>query len=112
MVRDFMQKKDTYVLQDRYIAEFMEKYERLNLEGYNSGGYAYRESKKIFNRAQEESKGQHRSNLKDVSSLQESIKVNLSTMNTQDIQGRRLTLFDKLKKTVGIRVAEETDPDL
>jgi len=48
MVRGFMQTKDKYALSDRYIAEFMEKYERLNLEGYNAGGYAYRESKKIF----------------------------------------------------------------
>ena len=31
MIRDFMQEKDKYVLQDRYVSEFMEKYERLNL---------------------------------------------------------------------------------
>lgn len=56
MIRSFMQTKDKYVLSDRYISEFMEKYERLNLEGYNSGGYAYRETKKIFSRAEEEHK--------------------------------------------------------
>jgi len=56
MIRSFMQQKDKYVLSDRYVAEFMEKYERLNLKGYNSGGYAYRESKKIFARSEEENK--------------------------------------------------------
>jgi len=56
MIRSFMQQKDKYVLSDRYVAEFMEKYERLNLKGYNSGGYAYRESKKIFARSDEENK--------------------------------------------------------
>ena len=34
----------------------MEKYEKLNLQGYNSGGYAYKESKKIFAKAEEENK--------------------------------------------------------
>jgi len=31
MIRDFMQEKDKYMLSDRYVSEFMEKYERLNL---------------------------------------------------------------------------------
>ena len=44
LIRSFMQQKDKYYLSDRYVAEFLEKYERLNLQGYNSGGYAYRES--------------------------------------------------------------------
>lgn len=42
------------MLKDMYVAEFMEKYEHHNLAGYNSGGYAYRESKKIFARAEED----------------------------------------------------------
>ena len=54
MIRTFMQQKDKYLLSDRYVPEFMEKYERLNLQGYNSGGYAYKESKKIFAKAEEE----------------------------------------------------------
>ena len=49
-----MQQKDKYLLSDRYVPEFMEKYESLNLQGYNSGGYAYRESQEIFARAEEE----------------------------------------------------------
>ena len=31
MIRTFMQQKDKYLLSDRYVPEFMEKYERLNL---------------------------------------------------------------------------------
>ena len=31
LIRQFMQEKDKYVLSDRYVSEFMEKYERLNL---------------------------------------------------------------------------------
>ena len=45
MVRGFMQTKDNYILSDRFMAEFIEKYEHLNFAGYNAGGYAYRESK-------------------------------------------------------------------
>ena len=56
MIRGFMQEKDKYLLSDRYVAEFMEKYEQLNLRGYNSGGHAYRESKQIFAKAEEEHK--------------------------------------------------------
>ena len=42
MLKDFMKQKDEYVLQDRYVAEFIQKYEHHNLQGYNSGNYAYR----------------------------------------------------------------------
>ena len=85
------------MLEDRYIAEFMEKYERLNLEAYNSGGYAYRETKKIFTRAGEEHKNQ-RNNMKDVSALAESIRVTSTNQNVT----KSTTLFSKLKKAAGI----------
>ena len=98
MIRGFMQQKDKYVLSDRYVAEFMEKYERLNLKGYNSGGYAYRESKKIFARAEEEAKAQ-RSNLKDISSLAESVRVKSSVPTNNVAQP---SLFDKMKKAIGL----------
>ena len=77
MIRSFMQDKDKYVLTDRYVSEFMEKYERLNLQGYNSGGYAYRESKRIFAKADEENKLMHHGSI-DMSGLAESIKVKSS----------------------------------
>ena len=86
------------MLSDRYVAEFMEKYERLNLKGYNSGGYAYRESKKIFARAEEEAKAQ-RSNLKDISSLAESVRVKSSVPTNNVAQP---SLFDKMKKAIGL----------
>ena len=44
MLKEFMQQKDNYMLSDRYIPEFIEKYEKHNLQGYNSGGYAYLQS--------------------------------------------------------------------
>ena len=46
----------------------MEKYEKLNLQGYNSGGYAYKESKKIFAKAEEENKA-FQSGTMDISEL-------------------------------------------
>ena len=93
------------MLSDRYVAEFMEKYERLNLKGYNSGGYAYRESKKIFARAEEEAKAQ-RSNLKDISSLAESVRIKSSAAANNVAQP---SLFDKMKKAIGLQVAEEIE---
>ena len=74
MIRSFMQEKDKYVLSDRYVSEFMEKYERLNLQGYNSGGYAYRESQRIFAKAEEENKLMQHGSI-DMSGLAESIRV-------------------------------------
>ena len=68
-----MQEKDKYILSDRYVSEFMEKYERLNLQGYNSGGYAYRESKRIFAKAEEEHKKILAGN-SDMSAIAESIR--------------------------------------
>lgn len=91
------------MLSDRYIAEFMEKYESLNLEGYNSGGYAYRETNKIFSRAEEEHKG-HASAMKDVSTIAESVRVSKDTPNI-----RRESLFDKFKKSVGMRVTDDAE---
>jgi len=103
MIRSFMQQKDKYVLQDRYVSEFMEKYERLNLEGYNSGGYAYRECKKIFERAEEEHKYQ-RGNLKDVTSIAESIRVHSGAAGDT-----RPSLMDRIKKSVGLKVAAASE---
>ena len=68
------EEKDKYVLSDRYVAEFLEKYERLNLKGYNSGGYAYRESKKIFARAEEEQNMLAHGSI-DATNIAESIRV-------------------------------------
>ena len=98
MVRSFMQQKDKYVLADRYVSEFMEKYERLNLKGYNSGGYAYRECKKIFAKAEES----QRNNLKDVTCIAESVRVRDSL---QDVP--QLSLMDRIRKSVGLKVASE-----
>lgn len=95
------------MLSDRYIAEFMEKYEHLNLAGYNAGGYAYRESKKIFQRAEEDPKSQQRGNMKDVSQLAESIKVRSNSVAVQGAGMRRPTsLIDKMKIKLGLQVAQ------
>jgi len=92
------------VLSDRYIAEFMEKYERLNLEGYNSGGYAYRESKKIFSRVEEDIQiGSHTSAMKDVSGIAESIRVGKDNANIKE------GLFTKFKKSVGLKVDDAAE---
>ena len=97
-----MQQKDKYLLGDRYVSEFMEKYEKLNLQGYNSGGYAYKESKKIFAKAEEENKA-FQSGTMDISELAQSIKVG----GSNDMSGmRRPTLMDRIKKGIGMRVDE------
>jgi len=93
MIRSFMQSKDRYVLSDRYIAEFLEKYERLNLKGYNSGGYAYRESKKIFAKTEEEAKMLTHGSI-DASSIAESIKVRSSADKNLENQP---SLMDRMK---------------
>ena len=54
MLKDFMSQKDEYILQDRYVAEFIEKFEAHNLHGYNNGGYAYAASGQILNPEPEE----------------------------------------------------------
>ena len=103
MIRSFMQQKDKYILSDRYVAEFMEKYERLNLQGYNSGGYAYRESKKIFEKAEEENKLNQHGSIHDVSSLAESIKVKVPP-TSEDAKPK--SLMDRMKEAIGIRIAD------
>ena len=101
MIRSFMQEKDKYVLSDRYVSEFMEKYERLNLQGYNSGGYAYRESKKIFAKADEEQKLMQHGTI-DMSGLAESIKVRGKDVNPAEA---RPSLSERIKQSLGIKVA-------
>ena len=91
MIRGFMQQKDKYVLSDRYVSEFMEKYEGLNLQGYNSGGYAYRESKRIFAKAEEEQKMMTHGSI-DASCLLESIKVKVA-----DGASAKPSLMDRMK---------------
>jgi hypothetical protein len=93
-----MQAKDKYVLSDRYVSEFMEKYEGLNLQGYNSGGYAYRESKRIFDKAEEEHKNLLVGST-DVSVLAESIRV-----KNHDSDMAKPSLMDRIKQSVGMRV--------
>ena len=91
-----MQEKDKYILSDRYVSEFMEKYERLNLQGYNSGGYAYRESKRIFAKAEEEHKKIIAGN-SDMSAIAESIRVDSSGI-------AKPSFMDRMKKSFGLRV--------
>jgi len=86
MIRGFMQDKDKYVLSDRYVSEFMEKYEQLNLQGYNSGGYAYRESKRIFAKAEEENKLMQHGSI-NMSGLAESIQVRGGNTDNTDANG-------------------------
>ena len=96
-----MKEKDQYTLSDRYVSEFMEKYERLNLQGYNSGGYAYRESKRIFAKAEEENKLMHHGSI-DMSNLAESIKVRNSQ---NDGPTGTPSLMDRMKKAVGLKIS-------
>jgi len=93
-----MQAKDKYVLSDRYVSEFMEKYEGLNLQGYNSGGYAYRESKRIFDKAEEEHKN-ILAGTAEMSVLAESIRVQNS-----DSGMAKTSLMDRIKQSVGLKV--------
>ena len=104
MIRSFMQQKDKYQLSDRYVSEFMEKYEQLNLQGYNSGGYAYRESKKIFARSEEENKLQQHGSIQDVSTLAESVKVK-QPIDTE----AKPSLMDRMKQAIGIRLENELE---
>ena len=97
MIRTFMQQKDKYLLSDRYVAEFLEKYERLNLKGYNSGGYAYRESKAIFAKAEEDHRLMQHGSM-DVSMLAESIKV-----KGVDSSLARPSLMDRISQAVGLK---------
>lgn len=100
MIRAFMKNKDQYVLSDRYVSEFMEKYERLNLQGYNSGGYAYRESKRILSKAEEEHKNMN-AETSEVSAIAESIRVRAS-----DSELGKLSLMDRMKEAIGLKVDE------
>lgn len=97
-----MKQKDSYLLNDMYVAEFMEKYEHHNLAGYNSGGYAYRESKKIFARA-EEDQMLKAAGTNDISSIAESIRVRGSVSALA-----KPSLMDKIKKGIGMRVEQTT----
>jgi len=36
-----MTQKDVFIVSNKFIADFLETYESHNLQGYNSGGYAY-----------------------------------------------------------------------
>ena len=103
LIRQFMQEKDKYVLSDRYVSEFMEKYERLNLQGYNSGGYAYRESKRIFAKAEEEHKLMQHGSI-EMSGLAESIKVRRNSED-QNLGSNKPSLIDRIKKSVGMKVS-------
>lgn len=103
LINAFMKQKDNYMLSDRYVAEFMEKYERLNLQGYNSGGYAYSESLNIFNKAEEEQKRQLKEGMQDTN----------MTVDPSDATGiqseslvRKPTLMEKIKKSVGLKVTD------
>ena len=98
------------MLSDRYVAEFLEKYERLNLKGYNSGGCAYRESKAIFAKAEEEHRLMQHASM-DVSMLAESVKV-----KGVDSSLARPSLMQRLSQAVGIKtqnaMRESQDPKL
>lgn len=74
MIRSFMKQKASYLDNDNYVSVFMEKYERLNLKGYNSGGYAYRESKRLLAKADEEHKNLV-AETSEVSAIAESIRI-------------------------------------
>ena len=41
LMKTYMRERDSYVYQNTYVTEFIEKYEQINLQGYNNGGYAY-----------------------------------------------------------------------
>ena len=101
MIRSFMQSKDQYMLSDRYVSEFMEKYERLNLKGYNSGGYAYRESKKIFAKSEEEQKMMMHGSI-DASSIAESIRIK----STSDSALAKPSLMDRMKQAIGLKLEQ------
>lgn len=101
MIRAFMQSKDKYLLSDRYVSEFMEKYERLNLQGYNSGGYAYRESKRILSKAEEEHKNLN-AETAEVSAIAESIRVR----NSADSELSKPSLMARMKNAMGMKVEQ------
>lgn len=101
MIRAFMQSKDKYLLSDRYVSEFMEKYERLNLQGYNSGGYAYRESKRILSKAEEEHKNLN-AETAEVSAIAESIRVR----NSADSELAKPSLMARMKNAMGMKVEQ------
>ena len=109
MIRSFMQQKDKYLLSDRYVAEFMEKYEQLNLRGYNSGGHAYRESKDIFAKAEEEHKIMLQHGSIDISNMAESIRVKNAPTNEDGVPQARTSIMDQLKKAIGIKVQQALD---
>ena len=84
------------MLQDRYVAEFIEKYEHHNLQGYNSGGYAYLQSHQILNNAANQSE------VEESAELTQNIKVD---------GARKPSLKDRLKNIVGMKSKEGLQQD-
>jgi len=44
LLKKFAVTQEQYIVSNKFICEFIENYEGHNLQGYNSGGYAYLES--------------------------------------------------------------------
>jgi hypothetical protein len=45
MLEEFCKDKDLYMIENsKFVMDYLTQYEQHNLQGYNSGGYAYRNS--------------------------------------------------------------------
>ena len=44
----FANNKESYVLSNRFVTEFLESYEKHNLAAYNAGDYAYKQSEQLL----------------------------------------------------------------
>ena len=102
MLKVYMRQRDSYVIANTYVTEFIEKYEEINLKGYNSGNYAYREGQQIFDESDKKKKGAAEENA-DESKVEVPIAEKGIT-----IEGgkKKLSVMGKFKKALGMKVTE------
>ena len=107
MLKNFMRQRDSYVFSNTYLTEFIEKYEQINLQGYNNGGYAYKESKEVVFDPQAQEKEEAKDKDKDLSESQVVMPVAEKGI-VMDSQCR-VSMIDKLRSAIGMKLQKKSD---
>lgn len=108
LLKTYMREQDSYVYSNTYVTEFIEKYEHINLEGYNSGGYAYKESKEVvFDQADAKKAEETKQRSLEESQVIMPVPEKGFTME----QSRRVSVLDRFKKAIGMKVGEKGDEE-
>ena len=102
MLKSYMRQRDSYVYSNTYLTEFIEKYEQINLQGYNNGGYAYKESKELVFDPQQQQNEEEKDKDKDQSQSQVVMPIHEKGI-TIDSQ-HRVSMIDKLRSAIGMKL--------